>query len=264
MKKVISILLVCLMMGLAVGCAAAESDTNAEFFYPTRTGVRVEAMFAAPDIQPYTGEDGDQEKLDCIWVFYTDGTFEQFAEADDRIVLFSTGTHQLEENADYIYEHPGEAGNGQITIRRNRKFTSQGITDYDSEHTYDLGTLGFYPVYTPDNPDKQVTAVFYGDDKQPFTKKDGGQDMLDTWWIYFSDGTFVQFAILEDKVVLFSEGVYKLSDGSSFGYEVTPEKDVITIQRTKKYVKDSLREYHSSHDYELSTLGLVRIVSIGQ
>ena len=88
--------------------------------------------------------------------------------------------------------------------------------------------------------------------------------MLDTWWIYFSDGTFVQFAILEDKVVLFSEGVYKLSDGSSFGYEVTPEKDVITIQRTKKYVKDSLQEYHSSHDYELSTLGLVRIVSIGQ
>ena len=82
MKKVISILLVCLMMGLAVGCAAAESDTNAEFFYPTRTGVRVEAMFAAPDIQPYTGEDGDQEKLDCIWVFYTDGTFEQFAEAE--------------------------------------------------------------------------------------------------------------------------------------------------------------------------------------
>ena len=189
---------------------------------------------------------------------------EQFAEADDRIVLFSTGTYQLEENADYIYEHPGEAGNGQITIHRNKKFTSQGITDYDSEHTYDLGTLGFYPVYTPDNPDKQVTAAFYGDDKQPFTKKDGGQDMLDTWWIYFSDGTFVQFAILEDKIVLFSEGVYKLSDGSSFGYEVTPEKDVITIQRTKKYVKDSLQEYHSSHDYELSTLGLVRIVSIGQ
>ena len=31
MKKVISILLVCLMMGLAVGCAAAESDTNADF-----------------------------------------------------------------------------------------------------------------------------------------------------------------------------------------------------------------------------------------
>ena len=60
MKKVISILLVCLMMGLTVGCAAAESDTNAGFFYPTRTGVRVEAMFAAPDIQPYTGEDGDQ------------------------------------------------------------------------------------------------------------------------------------------------------------------------------------------------------------
>jgi len=264
MKKVLSILLVCLVISLAVGCAGAESDTNTDLFYPPRTDARVEAMFAASDIQPYTGADGEQEKLDCIWVFYTDGTFEQFAEADDRIVLFSTGTHQLADGADFIYEHPGEAGNGRITIRRTRKFTSQGMIDYDSEHTYDLGTLGFYPVYTPDNPDRQVTAVFYGGDKQPFTKKDGGQDMLDTWWIYFSDGTFVQYAILEHDIVLFSEGVYKLADGGSFGYELTPEKNVITIRRTKKYTQDGLQEYHSSHDYELGTLGLVRIVSIGQ
>ena len=40
--------------------------------------------------------------------------------------------------------------------------------------------------------------------------------------------------------------------------------NVITIRRMRKYTQDGLQEYHSSHDYELGTLGLVRIVSIGQ
>ena len=261
MKKVVSILLA-LVMILAVCCAAAESGANPELFYPVRTGTRVLAIFVAPDIQPYDEEDGVQEKLDSIWVFYTDGTFEQFAEADDRVQLFSTGTHQMVDDADFIYEHPGKAGNGQITIHRTGKLTSGSIVDYDSEHTYDLGTLGFYPAYTPENPDRQVTAVFYGDDKQPFTEQDGDREMLDTWWIYYSDGTFAQFAILDDVVVLFSEGVYKLADGGSFGYEQTSGNDVITIERTKKYTTDGLQEYHSTHDYELGMLGLVRIVSI--
>ena len=263
MKKRIAFVLACLM-ALTVCCAFADSGTNQDFLYPAHTGVQVTAIFAAPDIQPYVEEDGDQEDLDSIWVFYSDGSFEQFAEVDDCVLLFSTGTYLLADGSDFIYEVPGQAGNGQITIRRSKKLTPQGLMDYDSEHTYDLGMLGFYPVFTPEDPDRQVAAVFYGVDKQPYTEDDGDQEMLDTWWIYFFNGTFVQFAIEDDVVVLFSEGTYTLAENGSFCYETTPEEDVITIQRTKKYVSDSLQEYASSHDYELSALEFARIVAIGE
>jgi hypothetical protein len=89
--------------------------------------------------------------------------------------------------------------------------------------------------------------------------------MLDTWWIYYSDGTFEQFAILEDKVILFSEGTYTLGEGSSFAYEKKADtSDMITIRRTKKYQSGSLAVYESSHEYELSTLGFVRIAAIDE
>ena len=263
MNKCIAIVLACLM-ALTVCCALADSETDQVYLYPARTGVQVTAVFAAPDIQPWTEEDGDREELDSIWVFYSDGSFEQFAEVDDKVLLFSKGIYLLADGTDFIYEYPGQAGNGQITIRRNKKLTPQGLIDYDSEHNYELGTLGFTPIYTLEGPDRQVAAIFYGIDKQPYTEEDGDQEMLDTWWIYFSDGTFAQFAIVDDNVVLFSEGEYQLAENGSFCYETTPVEDVITIQRTKKYVSDRLQEYASSHDYELSKLKFTRIVVIGE
>ena len=87
-----------------------------DFLYPAHTGVQVTAIFAAPDIQPYVEEDGDQEDLDSIWVFYSDGSFEQFAEVDDSVLLFSTGTYLLADGSDFIYEVPGQAGNGHLML----------------------------------------------------------------------------------------------------------------------------------------------------
>ena len=65
---------------LVMLCAACSASADQDSVYPPRAGAEVAAIFAAPDIQPYTEEDGKQEKLDSILVFYTDGCFEQFAE----------------------------------------------------------------------------------------------------------------------------------------------------------------------------------------
>ena len=66
-------------------------------------------------------------------------------------------------------------------------------------------------------------------------------------------------------MILFSEGTYTLSEGSSFVYEKNGEvPDRITIVRTKKFQSGSLQAYESSHEYEPGTLGLVRIAVIGE
>jgi len=248
LKRILSFIMVLVLLL----CGSAALGEN----------IGVEAIFAAPDIQVYVGKDGEQEKLDSVWVFYADGSFEQFAKVEDEVLLFSAGTYELLEDADFVYENPGKE-NGQIIIRREKKRTPQGLEDYRSEHTYDLGTLGFTQLYAPDS-ERKVAAVFYGVDKQPFTKKDGDTEMLDTWWIYYSDGMFVQFANLEDTIVEFSEGMYQLQEGSSFVYEKTPETDLITIQRTKKYTVDSLAPYESIHEYEFGSFGFARIVAVDE
>ena len=264
MKKWFTAVLVCVMAVLSACCAEEAPVPVFGDIFPPRSGAQVAAVFAASDIQPFLKQDGDQENLDSVWVYYTDGTFEQFAEVNDQVLLFSSGTHEFVGDADFIYENPGE-GNGEIIIRRAKKLTTEdGMQDYTSEHTYQMGTLGYTQLYAPENPDRQIVSVFYGLDKQPYLEEDGEQEMLDTWWIYYSDGSFEQFAIMDDPdtVVLFSEGRYQLGEGSSFVYEKngsTPDK--ITLQRTKKYVSGSLVPYDSVHEYELGTLGLIRIVA---
>jgi len=261
MKKQFPILVAVLLVVLsAVGLAEADNETS----HPPKTDVEVAAMFAAPDIQPYTEADGNKVMLDSIWIYYTNGTFEQFADVDDSVRLFSAGTYELLNEASFVYEN-SDAGNGQIVIRREKKLNANGLEDYQSERIYDLGTLGFTQLYAP-NHDRKVAAVFYGCDKQPHLGLDGDQKLLDTWWIYYTNGTFEQFAIVDDdpakKVVLFSEGEYQLREGSSFAYESAGEADFITIHRTKKYTQGGLTSYDSTHDYELGALGFARIVAI--
>ena len=261
MKKQFSILAAVLLIVLGVACLAeADSETN----HPPKTNIEVAAMFAAPDIQPYTEADGNKEMLDSIWIYYTNGTFEQFADIDGSVLLFSAGTYELLNEANFVYENT-DSGNGQIIIRREKKLSANGLESYQSEHTYDLGTLGFTQLYAP-NHDRKVAAVFYGCDKQPYVESDGDQEMLDTWWIYYTNGTFEQFAIMDDdpadKVVLFSEGEYQLREGSSFAYEHAGDADYITVHRTRKYSQGGLASYDSIHDYELGTLGFARIVVI--
>ena len=261
MKKQFPILVVVLLVALsAVGLAESDNETS----HPPKTDIEVAAMFAAADIQPYTEADGNMKMLDSIWIYFTNGTFEQFADVDDSVRLFSAGTYELLNEANFVYEN-SDAGNGQIVIRREKKLNANGLEDYQSERIYDLGTLGFTQLYAP-NHDRNVAAVFYGCDKQPYVESDGDQEMLDTWWVYYTNGTFEQFAIVEDvpakKVVLFSEGEYQLREGSSFAYENAEDTYYITIHRTAKYSQGGLAPYDSVHDYELGALGFVRIVAI--
>ena len=264
MKKISALLIVsALVLSLfSVSCATKKATVV------TETNVSdtkwVTAVFAKEDAQAYTEADGDKEKLDTIWIYYSDGTFEQFVELDDEIALFSMGTYALTEGGDFVFEDNESVVN--ITIRRSHKFRGGLLEEYLSEHTYDLGSLGFDQLYAYENDSKRVEAVFYGHEKQPFVESDGEREMLDTVWIYFSDMTFEQYAWIDDVMVLFSTGTYVFADGGDFLYESQEENfgDIVISRKEKYQAGKGLSSHESTHTYDLNSLGFVVLVVPGK
>ena len=204
--------------------------------------------------------------LDTIWVYYEDMTFEQFAEIDDDIYLFSQGTYEFADGGNFLYREDDQSDHGNIIITRTQKYKAgEGLAADNYVNKYALGTLGFVKVYPNDTGAvPEVISIFSGNDKQPFTEEDGEQDMIDTTWIYFNDGTFKQYAEVEendqDQIVLFSLGTYEFEDGGDFVFEDKSDHDRITISRTQKYqIRKGLVPYESTHTYELGTLGFTQL-----
>ena len=215
-----------------------------------KSGTQVEAVFFGDDLQLFIEADGDEEMLDTFWVYYSDGTFEQFAEVEDKFVLFSVGTYEFGENNDFHFE-AGTPDKGIITIRRNKKYNAaDGLADYESEHTYELGTLGYDRVFVRDENGKNIKSIFYGNDKQPYVEEDGDDEMLDTALFFYSDGTFDQYIEKDDQLKLYGQGTYEMPDAEDFG-KVT----ISVIQ------KDSV-EPASPETHDLKALGFDQMVAI--
>ncbi len=210
----------------------------------------VTAIYTKEDAQPYTCTDGDKEQLDTIWIYYSNGTFVQYAELQDNLEFFSSGTYELTENEI------------SLLVKRSQKYQLGKLSEYSSEHIYEPEALGFEKIYSyQENPNqestKKIEAVFYGLDKQNYEA-----DQIDTIWIYYDDMTFEQFAILDDSMQLFSTGDYSFEDGGDFIYEIQElNYGDITLNRHQKYVAGKgLVAYESSHTYDLNSLGFKALV----
>ena len=106
-----------------------------------------------------------------------------------------------------------------------------------------------------------VEAVFVKDEGQMFVQENGSISMLDTAWVYYSNLTFEQYAIIDDEVKLFSQGTYRFEEGSDFDPS-NSEKDLINITRSTKYnAQNGLQPYQSEHLYDLYNLGYTQILN---
>ena len=245
--------------------APTENDDTAErYYHEPKVGAEVAAIYTGTDKQPYSLSDDREELLDTIWIYYSDNTFEQYASYGNDIMLFSIGTYKFEGDSSFLYKD-GDSDHAQITITRTKKYQAgSALSDYHSEHTYDLSSIGYERRYVLEEGGKTIESVFYALNKQPYTAEDDTEDMLDTIWIYYSDNTFDQFASVDDIIVPCSTGTYQMNDGGDFLYSLD-ESDFgeITINRTKKYIAGKgLIDYSSSHTYELNSLGFVQIVVV--
>jgi len=103
----------------------------------------------------------------------------------------------------------------------------------------------------------KVVSVFAAGLAQPLQRADSEQEMIDTIWIYYDNGTFVQFAQIDHQFDYFSEGTYSFGNGGSFFIDESTKNGTITINRAKKHstMEGRITEYVSSHEYVLGTLG---------
>ena len=272
MKKLLAIMLAAVITASISAAVFAGYQGPEPNLDPVKKGKQVTAIYLGEDLQPYTEEDGDEEMLDTIWVYYDDMTFEQFAEVDEDITLFSEGTYAFTDGSDFVYDEK-DANPGGIIITRTQKYqTGKGLAAYDSTHEYDFaglaksGYIKAYPGSTGSDP--AVVTVFFGDDKQPYTKEDGSQEMIDTAWIYFDDGSFRQYAEVEEKDgdhwVVFSQGTYAFADDGHFVCETDEsEHGTIILTRTDKYqAGKGLSAYDSVNEFNLGTLGFIQLLVI--
>ncbi len=169
--------------------------------------------------QPFTNAKGVESYLDTVWIYYTDGSFEQYAITGQEAVLFSAGTYELGEGAGFKHFDEPEA-NSNITINRQYKYTAEsGLQDYESSHVYNLGSMGFDSIYTREvlpeyvKDGVSVATVFAAAQGQPYVGLGKGTQYLDTFWVCYSDDSFEQFVELDGGFRAFARGDYDF-DGS--------------------------------------------------
>ena len=247
MKRVLSVLLVCLFAVFAFACANVNDSGEAG------KGKNVSAIFVGIDKQPFSGK---RDAIDTIWIYYDNGTFEQYAEVENELVPFSEGVYHFENNGNFV-DGEKDHSKGQIVINRNKKYQiGKGLAEYSSLHTYDLYSIGYEPIYLYEEGKTKMLAIFIGDNKQYFINNNRRQ-YLDTLWMFFDDNRFRQYTEIGREMKEFSEGTYEFSGNASFvNYAKHNEEGQIIISREKIYKdKKGLANSSSTHKYDLNTLG---------
>ncbi len=217
---------------------------------------KISAIYAAAGAQIVTKAGGVKELADTFIYMYEDGAYRQYVMLDDAAVAFSEGVYEL--NGEKDSETP------EIMTLTVQKLYREGRGLVNAGMTYDINLAGKkdYCLYNLDEEDKEIKAAFLQADKQKLVLKDETEEYLSTLWIYYDDGTFKQYAILDNDEVLFSTGDYSI-DG-----KFTDKESVLTIHRDHKYADGSgLKKYDSTHDYVLGDLDFIRILpeqKIGQ
>ena len=207
----------------------------------------VSAVFLANDRQPFADADAET-LLDTLWLFFSDASFEQYAiYPDGSIRQFLAGTYILAGEAAADSDFPAD-----------RKIE---LTVNNEPRTFVISEQFGTKIFEKKAGTKHLLSLFIGNDLQPYPAGDGEEKFLDTVWLYYSDTTFDQYAILPDgRVTQFSTGLYKLSDKKE---RVLLSGKEFTLVRTKKYKwNEGLVPYHSVHVYESEPVGYVLLYAM--
>ena len=231
MKKRFALLLTLVLLTVTLGASWALAEEAGQTPPPLpphiKDQVDVVAVFAGPEKQPLPMSDRpeDDRKIDTVWIYFSDNTFDQYAEIRHEFELFSTGTYAFTNGGSF----GADGRDGSIVINRTQKYSEKDrrMAAYSSSHEYKLGSLGFAQIYGPDEG-RAIEAVT-GDNKHiEYMDEAGVRRRLDSIWLYFTDGTFKDFVFLNGEVVPNGEGTYAFDETGDF-HIVPTDKDHGTI-----------------------------------
>ena len=248
MKKNLAII-ICILAALQLmACGGKKEDVAAK--------KDILAIYNNPNSQVLSDDGISTTKANSVSILYTDNSYIQYVLHDGKCEEYSEGTFDF--NFDWDTVEWGEGDSHIMTYNATKTYLDgEKMQNTNMSNDVNLDKLEDYCLY-PDNAyeDVDIEAIYLQDKAQKYEKQDGTEIYIATAWIYYVDGTFQQYALTDkEEEVLFSEGDYHFSKGS-FG----EEDAVITIHRTSKYVDgQGLSDYDSTHDYELETLGFVRV-----
>ena len=151
MKKILLLLSVLALFTASAFSAYAEEPASGA---AQEEAPVIVSVFTGMDIQPYIDEKGEDHMLDTEWIYYSDGSFEQYAYLYGQRVLFSTGTYSFANGGDFYFD-PADETHGQLVLVRNAQYQAgKGLDEYSSNHAYDLQVQGFHQLYL--NPDYEA------------------------------------------------------------------------------------------------------------
>ena len=235
MKKSLAMILVLVLLVGLVGIAPAFAADDAEDAPPKpahiKDGVSVVSVFAAANVYPLDErEDVDPIKLDAILIYFSDNTFDQYVQTPSGYELFSTGTYSFKEDGDFILSENEDEDIVVVNVKQQYSMKERMLVDDQSSKEYKLGTIRYDQIFGPEDG-REVEAIFADDYAVIYVDEDGVISKLDAVWIYFSDGTFAEYAYLNGEVIPFGGGTYELSENGDF-HILPDEEDYGTITMT--------------------------------
>ncbi len=246
MRRILSVFVILIMLLQVMACGSKDIVPKREIL----------AIYNNPNSQILTEDGNSTNKANSMTYMYEDETFTQYVLHDGRCDKYAEGTFEVDFDWDTV-----EWGDGlsHVLVYHIEATSVDGKTMQKTNITNEvnLDLLQDYCLY-PDNVkgDEKLVAVYMQDRIQKFEHKDGSEEYLPTTWIYYDDGTFQQYVLIDSEDdTLFSEGDYHFESG-----DFEQKNSKIVIHRTKKY-KDGvgLSDYDSTHEYELDTLGFVKV-----
>ncbi|MBQ6602699.1 MAG: transporter substrate-binding domain-containing protein [Eubacterium sp.] len=222
---------------------------------PITKSSEILAVYSCPAAQIITNDDQTKELADTVIYLYKDFSFVQYVDHDNRYEVYSAGSFEL--NFDWNDPNREKKTPHILTLNVNQMHADDHELDFtDAVYDVNLDKMTDYCLYPDDiRTDLKLVAAFMQVDKQKFVKQDGSEEYLTTIWFYYDDGSFQQYAILNDEEqVLFSSGEYSVTKDEFMN------ESLLTIHRTKKYQDGTgLADYDSTHDYVIGELGFIRI-----
>ena len=254
MKKSIALFLslVLLISAACVSFAVAEGADKSARPPFVRDTTKVVSVFLAGEAQPLKHtDDSDPEMIDSVWVYYDNDTFVQFAELNRTFEYFSEGTYSFGNGGSFVIADDNKEGT--ITINRAKKHSTQEgrMIEYISSHEYVLGTLGFRQLYGP-TTDKELVALFCDTYSFPYTDENGVTSNLDTFSLFYGDGSFEVVAILGKDVIDVYSGTYAFDEAGDF---VIPYGETESGKLTLTITEDKMDRLPDSITYDFAGIG---------